>query len=205
LVGVKLVFANIGAATLTYTVDGKQVSKQIERFSFAPEALRYTEKVYVIWTGAYPFYVEKKADGTYTVEKVKNMTQYQGTFPLLNCWMYVRAMVDGKVLVSCIAAADNIRHALYVDPNTQELREYSGKVPAMVAGALDPGWIDVQAFDPTTPAWGRKARVADGWYYAPSGATWTLMFQKDSGQTITVKSGTFSGDGGINAILSYSN
>lgn len=52
----------------------------------------YTDKVYAIWTGSQIYSVSRNADKTFTVAKVKNVSQYQfGFYPLFNCGMYTKS------------------------------------------------------------------------------------------------------------------
>lgn len=198
---------NGGVYTLFMNEDGvvKYIA-QMDTFTCAvrptsaecPQVLRYTDKVYALWTGAYPFVVTKTG-----VTKVTNKTKYTvGFYPLFNCWIAEKQLNDGKILVSCVDSAGQTRRTLYINPEKDELHEYVGTVPADVV------WRDVTPFnlDRHQNGWDSQAKVADGWYYTLLTGDWVLWFIDDhTGVSTVVKSGTFQADGNINYLSSYTN
>lgn len=195
-------------------------AKHVQKIYTVPakKVLHYTEKVYALWTGGYPYAVTKTG-----VAKVVNTTPYtQGFYPLGNCWLAEKPLADGKVLVDCQDAMTLNRHLLYIDPTTDQLHEYETAPQVWDTTPTTPGrvcgwcniysypagtvWHDVQDYDPAYPTWGPKVKVSDGWYFTPGTATWVLNFQADAtGLVTTVKAGTFAGDGNIALLMSYSN
>lgn len=182
-----------------------------------PPILHYTDKVYALWTGGYPYAVTKTG-----VAKVVNTTPYtQGFYPLANCWLAEKPLADGKVLVDCQDAMTLNRHLLYIDPTTDELHEYETAPQVWDTTPTTPGrvcgwcniysypagtvWHDVDPYNPAYPTWSTQAKVSDGWYFTTD-TDWVLNFQADAtGLVTTVKAGTFSVDGNIKLLMSYSN
>ena len=180
------------------------------------QVLHYTDKVYALWTGHYPYTVTKTG-----VTRVANKTSLAGAWMYFNCWMAETPLANGKVLVDCQDGVSYNRHLLYIDPTTDELHEYETAVqvwdttPASNGGVcgwckiLDypagTTWQDVQVYDPAYPSWDAKVKVPDGWYFTTD-ASWVLNFKSDTTGAITVvKAGTFADEGNIFLLMSYSN
>jgi hypothetical protein len=169
--------SNITAITGTKTSANSSVG--VNFFTETPSiVLNYSEKIYAIWTGAYPFLVTRQG-----VTAVTNRTRYlQGFYPLFNCWMATNPLSDGKILASCQnsiginGSPENSRHLLYINPVSNEIYEYNNlsqiwdtvcgwcnlntlNVPSGVV------WRDTQAFDPVTPTWSAKVEISDGWFF----------------------------------------
>lgn len=180
------------------------------------QVLHYTDKVYALWTGAYPYAVTKTG-----VTMVINKTSIAGLGPYMNCWIAERPLVDGKVLTDCQDVISYNRHLLYIDPTTNELHDYETAVQVWDTTPTTPGricgwckiysypagttWIDVQAYDPAYPTWSTKAHVSDGWYFT-TGTDWVLNFKSDATGAVTVvKAGTFEVDGNLQLLILYTN
>ena len=208
--------ANVGATTVTFnvaysgatagavcTLSGDSVAvgvggtKTISvnvSFTMATAVLHYTDRVFALWTGAYP-YVVTKTGVTYVVNK----THFAGLAPFYNCWLAEKPLADGQVLTSCQESASNNRYVLVINPVEGAVYDYTGTVPASTV------WRDVQVYDPAFPTWAAKAKVADGWYFTTDTA-WVLNFRDDAtGQVTVVKAGTFAVDDTIKLLMSYSN
>jgi hypothetical protein len=186
----------------------------------APAKLSYTDRVYTLYTGNYPFSVKRNTDGTFTVAKVKNMTPFTtGFYPLANCWMAKAPLTDGKVLVSCQDATSLGRHVLYIDPIKDELYEYTGVIPATLQYTTNPDksvtlpavydWIWGHSYDQANPpAWAENVTVGIGTYYTTYTVTWVLLFKDTAGVVSTVKSGEpldKTNGGSFTLLISYSN
>lgn len=182
--------------------------------------LHYTEKVYSLYTGGYPFYVHRNTDGSFDVSKVSNMTPFTaGFYPLANCWLAKTPLADGKVLVSCQDAISLSRHVLYIDPVKEEMYEYTGLIPpalqyitnsdrsVTLPAAYD--WIWGHSFDQQNPpAWAENVTISTGTYYTTYIQTWILLFKSiQTGVVSTVKNGDpLAKDGGsFTLLISYSN
>lgn len=198
----KLTFNSIASATFEYSFDGQSgiLSWVPQIFAGDAMALKYTDKVFAVWTGGYPFAVTKTG-----VTKVVNKTSYTaGALPLFQCALGYPQLADGKVLTQCtnaVATASTpagTRVVSYINPLTNEHFDYTGTVPSNVV------W---RAFENNAdkPEWAAKARVSGGWYYTPFDAAWVLNFQPDVGTSFAVKAGTFLGDGTIKVMVSYTN
>ena len=193
-------------------------AKHVQKIYTVPakKVLHYTEKVYALWTAGYPFAVTKTS-----AVRVTNKTSIAGIAPYMNCWLAEKPLADGKVLTDCQDVVSYNRHLLYIDPTTDELHEYETTPQVWDTTPTTPGrvcgwcniysypagttWIDVQVYDPAYPTWGAKAKVSDGWFFTTDTA-WVLNFQADAtGLVTTVKAGTFSVDGTIKLLISYSN
>ncbi len=155
---------------------------------------------YAIWTGNYPHIVTKTG-----VTKVVNKTQFQlGAFPLYNCALGLQPLADGKVLSQCrnAVAVNGIPAGTlvvtYINRVTGEMLDYNGAVPSNMVWVLSTNNAD-------KPEWEAKARVAGGWYYTKYNETSVLRFQSDSGDSFVVKQGTFTTDGDIKTMISYTN
>ena len=182
-----------------------------------PTVLHYTDKVYALWTGAYPYAVTRTG-----VMKLANKTQYTaGFYPLANCWIAERPLVDGRILVNCQDAMSLMRHLLYIDPTRDELYEYDDIILTWDTTPLGAGvcgwcrfadqptgtvWHDVQRYDASFPTWSAKARVADGWHFTTNTVTWVLNFQDNTGAVTVVTPGTtFEVNETIRWLGSYTN
>jgi hypothetical protein len=176
------------------------------------QALRYTGKVYALWTDKYPFVITRT-----DAARVKNVTRWNGLGnDLFNCLIANYALSDGKILALCKDLAELKYRVLYINPLKNEFYEYVGELPANLhytiradgfisADDLGNGWGDVQKFDPTTPTWGARAQVADGWYFTPNDQAWVLKFQDNAGAVSTLKAGTFEKEGNLFLMISYNN
>lgn len=184
-----------GTTTATAAVTVCAVGETVTGGVCGTPVLRYTDKVYALWTGAYPFVVTKTG-----VTKVVNKTRYAGSMPFYNCWLSETPLSDGKVLASCQYVVDYTRSVYYIDPTKDELYEYTGTVPGNIV------WKDVQSFDPATPTLGAKTRVTDGLYFTTFDIAWVLKFQADVTNVVTVvKAGTFEVDETVNLLMTYNN
>ena len=198
-----IVFNSSASATFDfdYTLPGQ--ARQAGTLNWVPQIfgnlLSYTDKVYAIWSNlSYPFSVTKTG-----VTKVVNKTSFISTtleYSYINCWLASKPLGDGKVLASCQEdRAGNMRKTLYIDPVKNEMYDYAGVAPTDIV------WLVSTSFDPAKPEWSAKTRVSDGWYFTTANITWVLNFQPDTGATITVKAGTFSADGNVKVLVTYTN
>lgn len=152
--------------------------------------LKYTDKVFAVWTGGYLYSVIKTG-----VEVVKNSTRYQsGALPLNNCGLKPKAETSGLIGVAC-KDSTGVYRKLLLDPIANEVRDDGDATP------VDSEYVFLQAGSTIA-----SARVTDGLFYADDAARWNLLFRSDAtGAVTTIKAGTFEKDGDIKLILSYSN
>ena len=191
------------AGDITTTGDGGSVKTPINAsFTVAPTTvLHYTDKVYALWTGAYPFAVTKTG-----VAKVTNKTQYtSGFYPLSNCWLMDSSFLSqtgGRILTNCQDAIGGGRHSLYIDPTKDELYEYTGTVPTnIVWHAVTPVSLVLHQ-----AGWGSQAQVSGGWYYTIGTSNWVLWFLDDkTGISAIVKQGNLQADENIDYLSTYTN
>ena len=178
------VIANAGTAPLGYKglTQAGGASNKVETVTYA------------IWgRGGSPFLVTKTG-----VTAVVNKSQYQvGVFPLGNCLLATALANDGKLFVQCQDAVSLIRRNLYVDTSKNELYDFAGVIP------LDVILLGVGGSNSNKPEWGKKARVADGWYYTTFDVSWVLNFRADTGVVTTVKAGIFAVDGNVKVLTTY--
>lgn len=157
-----------------------------------PVVLKYTDKVYALWTGAYPYTVTKSG-----VTRVTNATSVPGTAPFFNCWLLEQPLEDGRVLTSCQRVDTLARVVYYINPVEEKLYDYVGEVSTNAV------WHAVgYKFD--KPGWYTYAHVTDGQYFVPDNAGWVLKFKPNNGDEVTVKAGTFAQDETIRLIMHYS-
>ena len=181
----------------------------------APAALRYSDKVYAIWTGGQLFSVTKTA-----VTLLTNRTQYtSGGFPLWNCWLpkpTVGILADGTVRAACQDAITLRRHYLKVNPIEQAVYEYAGPIPASLQCTENPdkswtcpsntAWVDVQRQVPVGAPVGSAlgTAISDGWFHnLVSDSRSTFFTSTSNNSTVKVKDG--SGEDVIKAYFTYSN
>ncbi|MBZ0092147.1 MAG: hypothetical protein K8F27_08000 [Sulfuricellaceae bacterium] len=210
------VWVAYGATEAEALADAQHVQKVYTVPVLPAPVLHYTDKVYALWTGAYPFAVTKTS-----VTMVVNKTSIAGIAPYINCWMAEKPLPDGKVLADCQDVVTYNRHLLYIDPTTDELHEYETAPQVWDTTPTTPGrvcgwcniysypagttWLEVQDYDPVHQ-WDAYAKVADGWFFATDANNTVLNFQSDATGAVTVvKAGTFSVDGTIMLLVSYSN
>lgn len=196
-----------GACTSGTTWDGNACK--------APAVLRYTDKVYAIWTGGQLFSVTKTA-----VTLLVNRTQYtNGGFPLGNCWLpnsNVGILADGSVLAACQDAITLRRHYLKVNPIEQAVYEYGGAIPATLQCTENPdkswtcpsttAWVDVQRQVPVGAPAGSVAatQISDGWFHNLAADPRSTYFTSLSGGTqVKVRDGANADV--VKALFSYSN
>jgi hypothetical protein len=200
---ITITFNSETSATVVYQFDNQSGTLNWVPQIFATDqtALKYTDKVLGIWTGGYPYDINKN---TRVVTKYANETSYTaGALPLAQCGLGVPQLADGRILVKCTNAVAtpttpaNSRVVIYADPTTLKLKDFSGTVPANVVFHL--------VEDNKQPNWGTNARVTDGWVYTPSTEGWVVNFQPDVGATFTIKAGTFAVDGTVSVMKSYTN
>lgn len=183
----------------------------------ADPVLHYTDKVYAVWTDAYPFVVTRAG-----AVRVRNMTQYDGPHQtLFNCAISSYSLADGKIPLLCKDLANNRYRELYINPERDELYEYVGTLPSELGYTLNASgniitslgakWGDLAetfiGYDHHEPTWWSAAKIASGWFYTKSdsiGADWILTFQDNAGATSIVKAGTAQADGNLRIMFSYS-
>ena len=181
---------------ISWTVSGTPIGNpaaQITQVFTTKSTRSYTDKVYAIWTFAYPYAVTKTS-----VTPVINKTSYTtGNNPIFNCGIANKPLSDGKVLLDCQERTTLSARKFYIDPTKDTMYDYNDAVPA------DINFTFVQGFDPAT-GWLARAQVSDGWYFTTN-PTWVLKFQyNQGGAIITVKAGSFATDGNINVLASFS-
>ena len=164
-----------------------------------PVVLHYTDKVYALWKYGLPFVVTKTG-----VTKVVNKTSFPVpsgyNYSLNGCELADKPLANGWILTRCWDGATVTLQTFYIDPNKDEMYDYTGTVPA------DTVWHRVASIDPVTPTWGAKAKVADGWYFTAFDNSWVLKFQADATGAVTViKEGTFAADGNLLLLMTYNN
>lgn len=169
---------------------------QLNQFITPYKILRYTNKVYALWTANWPMVITKTG-----ATWIANKTSIPGVLAYVNCELASKPLPDGKILARCV---DNVmgtgRHVLYIHPVLDEMYDHVGEVPSDIV------WVSSTQYDPATPNWWAKAKISDGWFFTSNTVTWVLKFQDDATKTVmTVKAGTFGADGTIKALLSYSN
>ncbi len=168
---------------------------EAQSFAFTVNSVfAYTDKVYAIWTFAYPYAVTKTG-----VKPVTNKTSYTaGNNPVFNCGIANKPLADGKVLLDCQERVTLQARKFYIDPTKDEMYDYAGTVPTDVT-------FTFVANNSDKPEWSAKAKVSDGWYFTTFDATWVLKFQFDQGGAIIiVKTGIPQVDGNINVLASFS-
>ncbi len=154
-------------------------------------------------TGALPLRIIRNGNGTFAVERTKNLTSHtDGAYPLTHCAHHIdeNFFTDGRKLQNCRDIA-NVWHNLYLDPVGNALYDYNGPAPAR-AIPDDPNWIEVQS---PLGSWGNHTQITAGWYYTLDD-TGVLLFDNNGvGGAVTV----FSEDsakleGSIRSLVTHS-
>lgn len=177
--------------------------------------LRYTDKVYALWTDKYPHAVTRTG-----VTRVKNMTQWSGLGKeLFLCFIANRPLADGKILTLCKDLAQLKWHTLYIDPTKEEMYEYTDAVPSDLVYTVDPdggipetslgaSWLDVDKPTTAHPQWNSFAKVADGYFFVEafsSGGLLKFIGNDDVVSIVADKNPLVNGNGTIRVMWSYSN
>ena len=183
--------------------------------SCVAQVLRYTDKVYALWTDKYPYAVTRTG-----VTKVKNMTQWNGLGKdLFLCFIANHPLADGKILTLCKDLAGLKWHLLYIDPTKDELREYSATPPAdlvyvvspeggILAAGLGTSWLDVDKPTTAHPQWNSFAKVSDGYYFVEafsSGGTIKFIGNDGVVSIVADRDPLVNGNGTIQVMWGYNN
>ena len=171
---VKMTFNNASSATFEYSFDGQAgVLNMIpEVFASDKRVMSYTDKVYTLYVGGYPYAVTKTG-----VTKVVNKTSFTtGFFPLFNCALYEVPIETGIIPLQCTVASDNIRRMFYINPLTEELFQYTGSFAFDSTKLHDVGFGTATPYGINVGHSGEYAEVADGIYWGPVRSDQKLRF-----------------------------
>lgn len=136
-------------------------------------AIHYKDKVYAIWLHSSPHVITKNG-----ITLLPNKTHFSGTIPFYNCWLAEKPLADGYILTSCLYFADQVRYTLSIDPIHDEIRDYSGVVPADIV------WHDIN-YLPRKLDWVSYIETSDGWYFTTEKNPFTLYFKNKNSASVT--------------------
>ncbi|MDQ5962529.1 MAG: hypothetical protein QG653_336 [Patescibacteria group bacterium] len=151
---------------------------EAQSFAFTTSSVfAYTDKVYTLYVGGYPYAVTKTG-----VTKVKNMTQYTSPgFGLFDCDLYEEAVENGIVPVRCAANVDLVRRVFQINPITEELSLYTGTFVFDNTKWHSFAWGTAMPYGNSVGPSGGYAEVADGIYWGPWSSGQTLKFSPKVG------------------------
>ena len=153
------------------TPTGNNAAQVTQTFS-VKTTMSYTDKVYTLYVGGYPYAVTKTG-----VTKVVNKTSFTtGFFPLFNCALYEVPIETGIIPLQCTVASDNIRRMFYINPLTEELFQYTGSFAFDSTKLHDVGFGTATPYGINVGHSGEYAEVADGIYWGPVRSDQKLRF-----------------------------